>query len=83
MYERIRELREDADLKQKDMAEVLKLHQTTYSSYELGKLNVPAPVLIQLARFFHTSVDYLLGLTDVDTPYPRSQKGRGPGKSQK
>ncbi len=80
MYERIRELREDADLKQKDMAAVLKLHQTTYSSYELGKLNVPAPVLIQLAEFFHTSVDYLLGLTDINTPYPRSTRGR---KSEK
>lgn len=47
MYDRIRDLREDADLKQKDLARELKLHQTTYSSYELGKLNIPIPVLIQ------------------------------------
>lgn len=71
MYKRIRDLREDADLKQKDLARVLQLHQTTYSSYELGKLNIPAPILVQLAQFYHTSVDYLLGLTDEKQPYPR------------
>ena len=49
MYARIRALREDADLKQKELAAMLNLHQTTYSDYELGRLNVPAPVLIQLA----------------------------------
>lgn len=72
MYDRIRDLREDADLKQQDLARELKLHQTTYSSYELGKLNIPVPVLIQLARFYHTSVDYLLGLTNERQPYPRA-----------
>lgn len=72
MYDRIRDLREDADLKQKDLARELKLHQTAYSSYELGKLNIPIPVLIQLARFYHTSVDYLLGLTNERRPYPRT-----------
>lgn len=72
MYDRIRDLREDADLKQKDLARELKLHQTTHSSYELGKLNIPIPVLIQLARFYHTSVDYLLGLTNERRPYPRT-----------
>ncbi len=72
MYDRIRALREDADLKQKDLAALLNLHQTTYSSYELGKLNVPAPILIQLAQFYHTSVDYILGLTDHPKPYPRT-----------
>ncbi len=72
MYDRIRALREDADLKQKDLAAQLNLHQTTYSSYELGKLNVPASILIQLAQFYHTSVDYILGLTDRTEPYPRA-----------
>ena len=70
MYSRIRALREDADLKQKEMAALLHLHQTTYSDYERGKLNVPAPVLIQLARFYGTSVDYILGLTNQKEPYP-------------
>lgn len=74
MYERIRELREDNDLKQKDLAAFLKLHQTTYSSYELGKLNVPAPVLVQLAGYYNTSVDYLLGLTDSREPYPPARR---------
>ena len=64
MYVRIRALRE--------LAAMLNLHQTTYSDYELGRLNVPAPVLIQLAEFYHTSVDYILGLTNVREPYPRA-----------
>ena len=51
MYARIRALREDADLKQKELAAMLNLHQTTYSDYELGRLNVPAPVLIQLSSW--------------------------------
>ena len=72
MYARIRALREDADLKQKELAAMLNLHQTTYSDYELGRLNVPAPVLIQLAEFYHTSVDYILGLTNVRESYPRA-----------
>ena len=72
MYARIRALREDADLKQKELAAMLNLHQTTHSDYELGRLNVPAPVLIQLARFYGTSVDYILGLTNVREPYPRA-----------
>ena len=72
MYARIRALREDADMKQKELAAMLNLHQTTYSDYELGRLNVPGPVLIQLARFYGTSVDYILGLTNVREPYPRA-----------
>ena len=72
MYARIRALREDADLKQKELAAMLNLHQTTYLDYELGRLNVPTPVLIQLARFYGTSVDYILGLTNVREPYPRA-----------
>ena len=72
MYARIRALREDADMKQKELAAMLNLHQTTYSDYELGRLNVPAPVLIQLSRFYGTSVDYILGLTNGREPYPRA-----------
>ena len=61
---RIRDLREDRDLKQKDLAKILGIHQTTYSEYELGKINIPVPVLHQLADFYGVSVDYLLGLTN-------------------
>ena len=70
MYEnRLRDLREDKDLKQKDLAKVLQVHQTTYSDYELDKLNVPVRTLHVLADFYQVSVDYLLGRTDVKTPY--------------
>ena len=64
MFERIRNLREDRDLKQKDIAEYLKLHQTTYSDYELGNLNVPIEVLIKLSKFYKVSTDYILELED-------------------
>lgn len=70
MYEnRLRDLREDKDLKQRDLAELLRIHQTTYSDYELGKLNIPIPVLHTLADFYHTSVDYLLCRTPEKKPY--------------
>ena len=71
MMEHLRALREDKDLKQKDMAELLNIHQTTYSDYELGRLNVPVSTLKQLATFFNTSVDYLLDMTDQKEPYPK------------
>lgn len=72
MLEHLRGLREDQDLSQKDMAEILKVHQTTYSDYELENLNIPIETLKQLAIFHNTSVDYLLGLTNVREPYPRA-----------
>lgn len=74
MYQRIRDLREDHDLKQRDVAQYLKCTQVCYSHYELGKRDVPTEVLIQLSRFYNTSVDYLLGLTDVKEPYPRKMR---------
>ncbi len=64
MFKRIRDLREDRDITQQAMAEMLKIHQTTYSDYELGKLNVPADILIKLAEFYDTSIDYIVGITD-------------------
>lgn len=72
MLDHLRALREDHDLSQTDMAQLLNIHQTTYSDYELERLNIPNDVLRQLALHFHTSVDYLLGLTDVKQPYPRA-----------
>ena len=69
MLERIRNLREDRDLKQKQLAEYLKIHQTTYSDYELGHLNVPIEILIKLAKLYDTSIDYIVGLTDNPKPY--------------
>ena len=69
---RLRDLREDRDLKQKDLAEVLRVHQTTYSDYELGRLNIPVGVLHMLADYYKVSVDYLLSRTNVKTPYPKN-----------
>ena len=69
MHYRIRDLREDRDLKQKDIAQMLHIHQTTYSDYEIGNLNVPIDVFIKLAEFYNTSIDYLAGITDNPKPY--------------
>lgn len=70
MYKRIRDLREDHDLYQKDIAQYLKCSQVCYSYYEMGKRDIPTDILLQLADFYHTSVDYLLGRTDEFRPYP-------------
>ena len=72
MYQlRIRDLREDRDLSQKELAALLDVHQTTYSDYELGNLNIPISALHKLADFYGVSVDYLLGRTALKTPYPK------------
>lgn len=68
---KLRDLREDRDLKQRDLAQLLQVHQTTYSDYEIGKLNIPVTVLHTLADFYVVSVDYLLGRTKVKTPYQK------------
>ena len=68
LYQRIRDLREDRDLLQKDVAAYLKCTQVCYSNYETGKRDIPTEVLIQLAGLYHTSTDYILGLTDDSAP---------------
>ncbi len=68
MYNRIRDLREDRDLSQSKIAAILGVHQTTYSDYELGNLSITADVLVTLAKFYNTSTDYILGLTDNPKP---------------
>lgn len=62
---RLRDLREDHDLKQKDVAELLGIHQTVYSRYERGYQNIPLELLVFLANYYMVSTDYLLGRTDV------------------
>ncbi len=64
MYERIRGLREDKDLTQKEMAKILNCSQQVYSNYELGQRDIPTDILIKLALFHKVTVDYLLNLTD-------------------
>ena len=68
---RIRELREDNDLTQKEIAEYLHIKQNTYSQYENGQRQLPIDCLIALAEQYHTSTDYILGLTDEKKPYQR------------
>ncbi|NQX46113.1 helix-turn-helix transcriptional regulator [Paenibacillus tritici] len=70
MYTRIRNLREDKDLTQQQMAELLHITQATYSRYENGNLDVPSAVLITLAKFHNVSIDYILGQTDNAKRYP-------------
>ena len=68
-YPRIRDLREDHDLKQSAIAAMLKVTQTTYSKYEIGTSEIPIPILIKLARIYNTSIDYLLGETSNPNRY--------------
>lgn len=64
VYRRIRDLREDSDLTQKQMAEILRCSQQVYSNYELGQRDIPTAILILLAKYHNTTTDYILGLTD-------------------
>lgn len=73
MYRRIRDLREDADLTQKQMGEILNCSQRIYSNYECGDVDIPTSVLIKLTEFHKTSIDYLLELTDERRSYPRKK----------
>ena len=72
MKTRIKDLREDKDLLQKDIGKLLDMSQRGYSHYENDK-NIPNEVLIKLALFYNTSTDYILGLTDGKRPYPRKR----------
>lgn len=71
---RLKDLMEDHDLKQEEIAKILNISQTNYSKYELEKVNIPISSLIVLADFYNTSIDYLIGLTDEIKPYTRSSK---------
>jgi len=70
-YERIRNLREDRDLSQKQIADYLNCTQACYSRYECGNRDIPSEILIKLAQFYNTSTDYILGLTNEINPYPK------------
>ena len=71
MYQRIRDLREDHDLTQTKIAQYLGMSQTGYSKYETGENDIPTSVLIKLADYYGTSIDYLLNQTSVKTRYPK------------
>lgn len=68
-YQRIRDMREDRDLTQTQVAEILHMSQPGYSKYESGDNDIPTAILIQLARIYNTSIDYLLGETDNPKRY--------------
>jgi len=75
IYKHIRDLREDNDYKQKTLAEYLGVARNTYTQYETGVSGISTETLIKLAKFYNTSVDYLLDLTDVKEPYPKKTRG--------
>ena len=70
---RLRDIREDRDITQKELANYLNIKQNTYSQYETGQRQIPIDTLISLAKYFNTSVDYILGITNVARPYPRAK----------
>ena len=72
--ERLRDMREDRDLYQADLAKLLNVSQQTYSRYESDDISIDKDSLIKLALFYNTSVDYLLELTDERKPYPRKKQ---------
>ena len=74
MYRRLRDLREDNDMSQTVLARTIGMSQTGYSKYETGENDIPTSVLIKLANYYNTSIDYILGLTDVKEPYPASSQ---------
>lgn len=69
---RLKDLREDRDLLQKDIAQILNMSQAGYSKYEVGTNDIPTDILKKLASYYDTSIDYLLCLTDERKPYPKS-----------
>ena len=71
MYQHIRDLREDHDLTQAELGKILNISQRTYSYYEKGEHDIPPEILIRLAKYYHTSIDYLLGLTNHKDPYQK------------
>lgn len=73
IHKNIRGLREDNDIKQKNLAEILNIAQNTYSQYETGKISFTDSMLMKLADFYNTSIDYLLDRTDVKDPYPKNK----------
>ena len=70
-YKRIRDLREDSDLTQQQMADKLFINRRTYSSYEVGSRSIPVEILGKIADIFDTSIDYLVGRTNVKSAYPK------------
>lgn len=73
-FQRIQDMRTDADLSQRELSEILHISQRSYSHYETGSRNIPIEMLIRLANYYDTSIDYLVGRTDVKKSSPRTKK---------
>lgn len=73
-YKRLRDLREDNDLVQKELSNILDIDQRVYSNYETGKREIPVHLLVKLSNYYNVSIDYILDLTDDPKPYPRKNK---------
>lgn len=76
MYQRLRDLREDKDLTQTELAKILEMSQTGYSKYETGENDIPTQILIRLADFYHTSTDYILGRTNIKEPFWENRRNK-------
>ncbi len=70
-YKRLKDLREDRDLTQEELVEILNMHKTTYTNYEQGKREPPFELIIKLAKFYNVTIDYIAGLTDTPTELPK------------
>lgn len=75
-YGRIRDLRNDHGLTQKQIAKLLNVSQNTYSQYEIGVSRFPLDAVVKLAEYYNVSVNYLVGLTDETVPYPRKRQAK-------
>ena len=75
-YQRLRDLREDADMNQTEIAKILSMSQTGYSKYETGENDIPPTVLIKVADYYNTNIDYILGRTDEKKPLPPSTRNK-------
>ena len=75
-YGRIRDLRNDHGLTQKQIAKLLSVSQNTYAQYEIGVSRFPLDAVVKLAEYYNVSVDYLVGLTDETVPYPRKRQAK-------
>lgn len=76
MYPRLRELRKNKGVTQAKIGKIIGLSQTGYSKYESGENDIPTSILIHLASYYNTNVDYILGITDIKEPYPPSKEGK-------
>lgn len=72
IFTKLKDLREDNDLTQEELATILNIKQTTYSKYELGKINIPIEAFIKMADFYKTSIDYLVGRTNNSAPISKN-----------